>query len=139
MSNSNSSIFKDNTFIDNTYHGIKLLLGSSLNLIYNNEFIDNNGGGIQAYDNGTNNQWDNGAIGNYWSDYSGADANDDGIGDTPYNITGVAGSADRYPIWDDGPEPAEKISFGDYYLVFLVIGTISLIIVKKRKILSSKD
>ena len=33
------------------------------------------------------------------------DINDDGIGDTPYNITGTAKSQDNFPIWDDGPEP----------------------------------
>ncbi len=72
--------------------------------IFMNDLIDNT---VQALDNGFNNQWDNGTIGNYWSDYwemySGVDLDDDGIGDIPYNITGSAGSQDRYPIWDDGP------------------------------------
>jgi len=56
---------------------------------------------LNAADNGTNNQWDNGTIGNYWADYIGVDTNDDGIGDTPYNIQGSAGSQDNYPIWWD--------------------------------------
>jgi hypothetical protein len=36
-----------------------------------------------------NNFWDNGTIGNHWADYNGADSNGDGIGDSPYTITGV--------------------------------------------------
>jgi len=35
---------------------------------------------------------------------AGRDFDDDGIGDTPYIITGTAGSQDNYPIWDDGIE-----------------------------------
>lgn len=45
--------------------------------------------------------WDNGSIGNYWSDYNGTDANGDGIGDTPYVLD--ADNQDRYPLmnpWD---------------------------------------
>jgi len=36
--------------------------------------------------NGSNNQWDNGAEGNHYSDYTGSDRNGDGIGDVPYTI-----------------------------------------------------
>jgi PKD repeat protein len=54
--------------------------------IHHNNFINNT---IQAgdWDIGTHNHWDDGAQGNYWSDYTGNDSNDDGIGDKPYNIT----------------------------------------------------
>jgi nitrous oxidase accessory protein NosD len=31
--------------------------------------------------------WDNGKVGNYWKSYLGVDANGDGIGDIPYNVT----------------------------------------------------
>jgi parallel beta-helix repeat protein len=44
------------------------------------------------------NVWDDGypSGGNYWSDYTGVDANGDGIGDTPYIID--ANNTDRYPV-----------------------------------------
>ncbi len=40
--------------------------------------------------------WDDGSKGNYWSDYTGVDINEDGIGDTPYIID--AQNQDRYPL-----------------------------------------
>jgi len=40
--------------------------------------------------------WDDGEEGNYWSDYNGVDANNDGVGDTPYIIDAL--NQDRYPL-----------------------------------------
>jgi len=91
-----------NIINDTNDYGISILINSKGNLIIKNYFIGN---GINARDEGINNQWDNGVIGNYWDDYNGVDANDDSIGDTPYNIGGSAGSQDNFPIWDDGPGP----------------------------------
>jgi nitrous oxidase accessory protein len=66
------------------------------NILYRNNFIDNieqvdtnstyvlgDGSHWTAYKGG---YFDNGAEGNYWNDYSGVDANGDGVGDTPYVI-----------------------------------------------------
>ncbi|KKN37132.1 hypothetical protein LCGC14_0766600 [marine sediment metagenome] len=72
------------------------------NLISGNYFISNNGG--NGRDDGSNNIWNKSLMGNYWSNYGGRDQNDDGIGDTPYNIPGSAGSQDQNPIWTDGIE-----------------------------------
>lgn len=67
------------------------------NKIYNNDFIENT---LQAFDGGKYpglNIWDNGYPdgGNYWSDYTGVDGNNDGIGDTPYVFEG---NQDNYPL-----------------------------------------
>jgi len=68
---------------------------SSNNSFYHNTFINNS---RQVESLNSTNVWDNGypSGGNYWSDYSGRDANGDGIGDTPYVID--AGNVDRYPL-----------------------------------------
>ncbi len=49
--------------------------------------------------------FDNGSVGNYWSDYQGTDLDHDGIGDKPYNIKVYYENAlipynyvDRYPL-----------------------------------------
>ncbi|HEC37719.1 hypothetical protein LCGC14_0720300 [marine sediment metagenome] len=92
-------IVSENEVISNGNYGIEIHASSYDNLIFNNIF---NGNGINALDDGTSNFWDNGTIGNYYSDYGGVDADDDGMGDTSHTILGVTGSKDRYPIWDDG-------------------------------------
>jgi hypothetical protein len=43
--------------------------------------------------------WDDGKEGNYWSDYNGADANGDGIGDSPYVFD--VQNEDRYPLMEN--------------------------------------
>lgn len=74
------------TFVGNDISGcdigINLDMGSSGNVIYHNNFVDNT---LQAEDPWTN-QWYFNGQGNYWSDYNGIDADGDGIGDTPYYI-----------------------------------------------------
>ena len=79
-----------NTIINN-YYGISIF--GSENNVYLNSFINNT---YQVSVHDASNTFDNGTYGNYWSDYTGTDANGDLIGDTPYSITGSIN--DNYPL-----------------------------------------
>lgn len=59
---------------------------SSSNKMYHNNFVKNREQ-VRNWENPSN-FWDNGAEGNYWSDYTGADADGNGIGDLPYLVMG---------------------------------------------------
>jgi len=68
------------------------------NQIYHNVFIDNNGQGVQANDNGRRNRWNHTRYGNYWSDWTSPDSEPNGIVDYLYDITGEAFSKDFKPL-----------------------------------------
>jgi len=83
------------------------LYSSDNNVLYHNNFVNNT---MNAADEGSNNTWDNGypSGGNYWDDYTGDDLysgpnqdipGSDGIGDTPYNISG-GDNQDLYPCME---------------------------------------
>ena len=90
----------DNSIVENTiannYEGIELVSSSNNKFCYNN-FLSNI---RQVYHSsyGYANVWDDGypSGGNYWSDYTGKDANGDGIGDTPC-LMGT-NNRDKYPL-----------------------------------------
>lgn len=90
MNDSENNSLTDNRLKRNN-EGI-FLEYSENNLIYSNHF-DNL---VNAEDYGTN-VW-NGSLGNHWSDYSGEDADKDGIGDTPYIINESTDSIDYMPL-----------------------------------------
>ena len=108
------NLFVENNISKNGETGILLTPSSNDNLFYKNIFDDN---GLNAEDRGFNNEWDNGIIGNYWGDYSGTDLNNDGIGDSPYNIFGTANSQDNFPILDINP-PKITINYPSSYGIF---------------------
>lgn len=105
--NGDDTIIFNNSFFNNMLYGVVILDNSDNNIIYANNFTLNP---INAYDYSTSTQWDNGVSGNYWSNYIGLDANDDGFGDTPYDLPPLGGSVDHYPIYSDGNDIGPTIS-----------------------------
>jgi len=71
---------------------------STNNTIYHNNFVNNTEQVYISTHPSYANFWDNGypSGGNYWSNYTGVDADNDGIGDEPYTID--ANNTDRYPL-----------------------------------------
>ena len=145
---SNNTEIKESIIQNNKAFGILVDSTSENSIIYLNNFIVNK---IHAIDNGFNNKWDNGLLGNYWDNYTGCDNNNDGIGELNYLIPGTAGAIDHYPLTkkkctpaissggDDGGDdeelPPVEIPFGNSYLLFIIIGILSLVIyIKKRKL-----
>jgi len=102
------------------FFGFEQINGSSANIpsdidISENSFINNtyqlSGCVCKVYNfSEALHSWDNGNKGNYWSDYNGTDANNDGIGDTYYRIDIL--NQDRYPLIQSTaqpPNPAAKV------------------------------
>jgi parallel beta-helix repeat protein len=86
------NVIVGNNITRSTIGGIRFW-DSSNNTVYGNRFINNT---WQADSADAFNIWDDGARGNYWSDYNCSDANWDSIGDTPYVID--ANNQDNYPL-----------------------------------------
>jgi nitrous oxidase accessory protein len=104
-----NNIFHDNYIVDQGYSpfgsqycgGIDLCdengrIGTN-NSFYHNVFV-NNSVNIYFYNKvvAGGNFWNNSSQGNYWSDYTGIDANKDGVSDIPYTINSL--NKDNYPI-----------------------------------------
>jgi parallel beta-helix repeat protein len=92
LNTTSDTTINDNIFI-NAKYGIYADDKSMNNTIYNNNFKDNI---FNAYD-ASFNSWSFSSSGNYWDDYIGSDENNDGIGDSIYNISGGM-SVDAYPL-----------------------------------------
>jgi len=90
-----------NSITDNLIEGNGAGVGLQVafgNMFYHNSFIHNDPFGQVEGDEGSYCSWDNGFEGNFWSDYTGIDANRDGIGDTPYTIHCGWDNVDHYPL-----------------------------------------
>jgi nitrous oxidase accessory protein len=95
--------FSYNTLLNNTNYGLNIdicFCGAYNNRIHHNNFVDNCSGGVQAHETtslGINYWYSPEGVGNFWSDYTGSDANHDGLGDTAYVIP-AGGHNDLYPL-----------------------------------------
>jgi len=85
----------NSTITLNSFYGIDLDSYSISNNFYGNHF-ENNSDNVEC-DN-SQNSWNSTFIGNYWDDFTGVDANDDNVGDTPHVDTNIQ---DYLPIWWD--------------------------------------
>lgn len=83
-----------NNITDNE-KSIDFQMDSLGNTIYYNNFVNNE---LLLADVGSVNKWDNGTVGNYWSDYKGNDWDGNGIGNTPYIIN--KNNRDNYPMME---------------------------------------
>jgi len=103
---SNNNQLYSNTITENDY-GICISqeIKSSGNYFYLNDFKNN----IKNAEDPHTNYWSYAFQGNYWDDYNNYDSNNDGIGDTPYNIPGGGGNQDLYPLgYFIGGSPSEN-------------------------------
>ncbi len=152
----------DNYIKSNTDNGIELISGTDYNKIFHNIVANNSQGVILIYSASDNvfylnnfvnnslnacaslylgecfNKWDNGSVGNYWSDYNGADTNGDGIGDSPYTVL-VAHSpseaireannnTDNYPLLRPAGSLSIETSGESHWLQVIVIATTTILI-----------
>lgn len=96
--------FTQNTCTDNGHTGFFVEWTSTGNSIFYNDFSNNELGAIDE-SSGTN-FFDY----NIYSDYSGVDADGDGIGDTPHEIPGNADAVDYHPRVASGVGPTTTSS-----------------------------
>jgi parallel beta-helix repeat protein len=85
----------ENRIINNTFTGLSIMDNSSDNIIFSNYLLKNMKHDV--YDSGISNIWDNGTLGNYYSDFACEDKDGNGICDSPCGILGGTG-LDRYPL-----------------------------------------
>lgn len=97
LGSSSGNVFFDNDIADSVY-GVGLVDAWN-STFYHNNLLNN---AEQVYTYQSENTWDNGCEGNYWSNYDGVDLDGDGVGDTSIPWEGV----DDYPLtsvyWSPG-------------------------------------
>lgn len=119
-----STVIANNSIIGSIGYGIDVNSADNA-IIYNNSLVNNNGAAdsydplhVQATNNGTN-QWYYKNRGNYWSDWTSPDSNNDGIVDNPYALDGDSGSQDPYPLAEP-PTPIPELNAAFVMLILLL-------------------
>ncbi len=133
--NINFCILTYNLLQENEWYGVNLDSDSDNNLIYHNNFVDNNlTGTSQAFDDGLNNTWYDTLTleGNYWSDWSGTGS---------YSIDGSAGSVDLYPFDElvEYSTDETRLNFAFTLLISVVTLMLTRTISKKTKKKNESD
>jgi parallel beta-helix repeat protein len=127
---SNISTVVRNRIENSTSYGIFVTVQSGWNLICDNHLILNNAGGRQARDDVGMNRWNSTTGGNWWSDWTEPDDDMNGIVDVPYDLDGVAGAKDYYPLTiPQTPIP----EFGSTPLLVVVFLTLILLTTRARR------
>jgi nitrous oxidase accessory protein NosD len=137
-----------NNAIVNCGGALTFWMDAADNLIYGNNFVNSSVYQVKIDEtsNPSMGRWDNGIIGNYWSDYSkkypnASEIDNSGIGDTPYTIDGS--NKDNFPLLmpygtiplpTPSPEPTPTpLLIGSLIVVAVVVGIGLLVYLKKRK------
>jgi len=112
LNGTTGNLITGNFFMNNLLCGI--YVKGNDNVIYHNNFMETSS---QVNVVEGVNIWDDGypSGGNYWSDYTGIDANGDGIGDTHYTIN--INNTDKYPLMNPWGTGSPVASFSWYPLL----------------------
>jgi parallel beta-helix repeat protein len=141
---SDNQIFCNN--ITNNSYGVYFSGGGYLstyypspdNTFYNNNFVNNEEAVHDIAVNGSPwiesgalvNNWDNGTIGNYWSNYNGTDQNGDGISDSAYIL--YKNNQDNFPLMT--PVTVEIPEFPSWVILPLFLVATLFVMITKKKI-----
>jgi parallel beta-helix repeat protein len=79
----------------NNYWFFDIWHGSKENSFVRNDFIGNQTGAVEK---DSNNVWDDGSQGNFWSTFTAVDLNGDGASDSPCLVTATSGQLDNHPL-----------------------------------------
>ncbi|MGA1820359.1 MAG: right-handed parallel beta-helix repeat-containing protein [Thermoplasmatota archaeon] len=129
-----TAVITGNLIMNNSKRAIEIDEGCGPSLIFGNDLVNNGKwGSSQATDNGTGSGWNNGPVGNHWSDWTTPDSDRDGIVDVPYQPSGSASGNDRYPrasrmtphYFGQGIQPGPAALYGPHITQTVLIDAVA--------------